>query len=105
MSHCARLRLSCVSPQEDPTVSHAATARPFFRLAIAAAGTLVLAAAVSGCASRPQVSGDWAQGAPHQGYSRVMVVGLSPRPRQALPVRAFHGRADPSARHHGHHEL
>jgi hypothetical protein len=70
-------------------VIHAASARPFVRRAIAAAGALVLAAAVAGCASRPQVSGNWAQGAAHQGYSRVMVVGLSPDLDKRCPFERF----------------
>ena len=89
MSLSRRIRLSCASPQEEPTVSHAASARPFVRWTIAATGALVLAASVSGCASRPQVSGGWAPGASQQGYSRVMVVGLSPNLDKRCPFERF----------------
>lgn len=70
-------------------MSHAEPARSTVRLAVAAAGTVLLAAALAGCASRPQVSGDWAQGASHEGFSRVMVVGLSPDLDSRCPFERF----------------
>ena len=70
-------------------MSNAASARPLFRFTTAAAGALVLAAVVSGCASRPDVSGGWAQGASQQGFSRVMVVGLSPDLGARCPFERF----------------
>jgi hypothetical protein len=70
-------------------VSHAASARSKYRLAVAVAGAALLATTFAGCASRPQVSGDWAQGASHQGFSRVMVVGLSPDLDSRCPFERF----------------
>ena len=70
-------------------MSHAASARSTFRMAVAIAGTALLAAALAGCASRPEVSGDWVSGASHQGFSRVMVVGLSPDLDSRCPFERF----------------